>query len=213
MGMPALKGPEPFTWEQYGQWPDDERWEIIDGEAYAMSSSPGGRHQLVSGELHRQFANFFRGKPCVALAAPLDVKLSETDIVQPDLLVVCDRTRIRDSHVEGPPTLAVEIVSPSSEWRDRFLKAKLYERFGIREYWIVTPYPPLIEVFFLGDSGRYHLHAGGTLGDTVAGLAFPDLTIDCDALFAMSYTEAERQIFKVREAPGAYGKRGKPASL
>ncbi len=201
MGMPALKGSEPFTWEQYRQWPDDESWEVVGGEAYAMSPSPGGRHQLVSGELHRQFANFFRGKPCVALAAPLDVKLSETDIVQPDLLVVCDRTRIRDTHVEGPPTLVVEIVSPSSEWRDRFLKAKLYERFGIREYWIATPYPPLIEIFAMDDSGRYRLHTGGTVGDTVTGIAFPELTVRCDEVFAMPYTEDERRIFTVREPP------------
>ena len=86
----ALKHEGGFTWDDYRGWPYDERWELIDGEAYAMSPSHGYRHQDVSMHLSGAFFNYFKGKKCRPFTAPLDVKLSQAGIVQPDLLVVCD---------------------------------------------------------------------------------------------------------------------------
>jgi Uma2 family endonuclease len=135
-----------YSWADYQTWDDDRRWEIIGGEAYLMSPSPMARHQLVSGELQRQMMNYLKGKRCRLLNAPMDVVLSEENVVQPDLLVVCEPEKITRTHIAGAPTLVVEILSDSSAARDRLLKLGLYARYGVAEYWIVTPWPSLVEV-------------------------------------------------------------------
>lgn len=168
-----------------------------------MSPSPGIQHQDLSINLAREFSIFFKGKKCRPFAAPLDVKLSERDIVQPDLLVVCNPQQFKGTHIEGTPRLLVEIVSPSSESRDRLLKMKLYEKYGVGEYWVVTPYPPLVEIFVL-EAGRFHLHSGGSVNDIVSSPAFPGLKLKLSELFDLHYTEEERKIFEVREPPSKY---------
>ena len=79
-----------FTWADYRSWPDDERWQIIDGEAYAMSPAPTTRHQMLVTRLTRHWANLLDGKRCQVYPVPTDLKLSDVDVVQPDLLVVCE---------------------------------------------------------------------------------------------------------------------------
>jgi len=194
---------ESFTWKDYRAWPDETRWELLGGTAIAMSPSPGVRHQALATRIGGVFSGFFKGKNCRPFVAPLDVKLSEHDVVQPDLLVVCDPAQIKDTHIEGAPTLVVEIVSPSSEKQDRLAKMKLYERFGIKEYWIVTPYPPLLEIHTL-ESGRLSLHSGGSLGEKISSPTFPHLEIDLTEVFDLPFTEEERKIFVVKEPPAKY---------
>ena len=138
-----------YTWDDYRAWPDDERWEIIGGEAYAMSPSPTARHQGIQVRLSFGLQAFFRGKTCQIYTAPLDVKLSETDVVQPDILVVCKRGQVKRTHIEGAPALVVEILSESSALHDRTTKMQLYARHGVPEVWLVTPYPSMIEVYHL----------------------------------------------------------------
>ena len=202
MGEGALKLDRRFTWADYREWPDDERWEIIAGEAYAMSPSPSSRHQIISAELCRQMANFFKGKPCRAIAAPMDVRLSEEDVVQPDLLVVCDPRKIEVTHVEGAPTLVVEILSPSSSLRDRALKTALYAKARVKEYWIVTPWPSLVEVFVL-DRGGYRLHRAFTKEEELASPAFPELKVTLRDVFDFPLAP-EEQPPAVKEPPPSY---------
>ncbi len=133
------------TWDMYQAFPDDERWEIIDGVPYSMSS-PSLHHQTLVGNLHVMLRERFKGKPCRVLLSPFDVKLSEQDIVQPDLLVVCVESKLRKGHVDGPPDLVIEVISPGSERQDRVRKLNLYAKAGVREYWIFHPVPPLAEV-------------------------------------------------------------------
>jgi Uma2 family endonuclease len=147
------------TWDAYRTWPDDERWEIIGGEGFAMTPSPASRHPLVVTNLVGELFPFFRKGPGRLIAAPMDVKLSDEDVVQPDLLVVCDPSQIKETHIDGPPALVIEITSPSSLRHDRVRKFALYARAGVKEYWVVTPYPSLIEVFILTNMG-YRLEAG-----------------------------------------------------
>ena len=151
MAQPARQRGRTYTWDDYQTWPDDERWEIIDGEAVMMSPSPAYRHQRVLAQLVRRLGDFFDGRPCEVLPAPMDVKLSDTDVVEPDILVVCDPGIIEPTHIAGPPTLVVEVLSPSSAVHDRLRKLHLYARFGVPEYWIVTPFPSLVEVLVLRD--------------------------------------------------------------
>ena len=102
---------EPFTWDDYRDFPDDEYWEIIRGEAFAMTPAPSTRHQKIVMELAGEMHSHFKGGRCELYPAPTDVKLFNTDIVQPDILVVCDSTQIKKTHIHGPPSLVIEIPS------------------------------------------------------------------------------------------------------
>lgn len=146
--MPLLHPQTPrYTYGDYRQWQGDERFELIDGEAVLMSPAPRIRHQRVLGTLYRQIADFLDASPCEVLLAPVDVRLPKagepddevTTVVQPDLVVVCDSTRIDDLGVRGAPDLVVEILSPATAGRDEILKRDLYERSGVREYWLIDP--------------------------------------------------------------------------
>ena len=138
--MPALAERQTlYTWQDYQTWPDDERWEIIDGIAYAMSPAPTTRHQRLTGNIFFQLKQRLSGKGCTPFIAPTDVHLSDLDVVQPDCLVVCDPDQILDSHIEGPPDLVVEVISPSTSAKDLRQKRRLYERAGVKEYLILDP--------------------------------------------------------------------------
>ena len=147
--------------------------------------------------------SFFKGKRCRPFAAPLDVKLSDVDVVQPDLIVVCDPSQFKGTHIEGAPALVVEILSPSSISHDRLAKMRLYQQAGVGEYWIITPFPPLVEIFRL-ESARYYMHSGGVIGDVIRSPSFPELTVDLADLFNVPYGADEMKTFEVKESPGAY---------
>jgi Uma2 family endonuclease len=142
-----------FSWADYRSWPDDERWELIDGVAYAMSPAPSTRHQAVALALGSRIEQALRGKPCRPFVAPTDVKLSEQDVVQPDILVVCRPERIRGSHIEGAPDLIVEVLSPNTAARDLRQKKALYELAGVREYLLIDPLEHYALRFLLGAEG------------------------------------------------------------
>jgi Uma2 family endonuclease len=182
MPQPAHKS-GPFTWGDYRSWPEDERWELIAGEAYAMSPSPTGVHQAIVLRLGRYFDVFFERRRCRAFIAPLDVKLSESDVVQPDLLVVCDPRQIKPTHIEGAPALVVEVLSPTSQYHDRARKVKLYAAAGVREFWLVTPEARIVEVLRL-DGASYVHHAAFGPKEVLVSPSFPKLRIPLARVFA-----------------------------
>lgn len=194
-----------YTWNDYRTWHDDKRWEIIGGEAFDMSPAPSVRHQDIAAALTAALRLFLAGHRCRALAAPTDVKLSEEDVVQPDLLVVCDDRQIRASHIEGAPKLVVEILSPATALHDHVRKFKLYERAGVEEYWIVTPYPSMIEVYRLVD-GRFTLAAGYEDRETLRSPAFPELAIPLTGIFDFPVAP-ESVVTVVREGTPPYAKK------
>jgi len=153
--MPLPQYKDRYTYRDYCAWPEEERWEIIDGVAYDMSPAPDLNHQAVSFRLSGFFLNALRGKPCVGFAAPTDVVLSDRDVVQPDLLVVCDKTKLKDKHVQGAPDLIVEILSPATAKIDRREKHHLYEKFGVKEYVLIDPNAQFAEQYVLGTNSRY----------------------------------------------------------
>ena len=147
MGNPELAPQERFTYRNYRTWPDDERWELIGGHAWAMSPAPLRSHQKLSVWLSRQIGNFLEGKPCEVYAAPFDVLFPEGDeadddietVVQPDIVVICDKSKLTREGARGAPDLVVEILSPSTSKKDQREKFELYQRHGVREYWVVDP--------------------------------------------------------------------------
>ncbi|HBA86794.1 MAG TPA: Uma2 family endonuclease [Geobacter sp.] len=176
MGSIAEKPANGFTYNHYLTWPEDERWEIINGEAYSMTPAPSIKHQEVSLFLSTLFAQFFKGKGCRTFCAPTDVVFDEQNVVQPDLLVVCDRSKITESNIKGAPDLIVEIISPSTAVKDKREKKALYERFGVREYLIVYPAEELVERFELAD-GRYGSEDVFAWEETFPLAVFPELRV------------------------------------
>jgi Uma2 family endonuclease len=172
-----------FTFHDYCQWDDDQRWELIGGEAFAMSPSPIITHQRVSMRLSVILSAFFAGKPCEPFAAPTDVKLSDQDVVQPDLLVVCNRDQVKDGHIEGPPSLVIEILSPSTLRHDRIRKLALYAEFGVKEYWLVQLDSPMVEVLEL-DGDAYRVAGNFDDTDVLQSATFPELQVSLSEVFA-----------------------------
>ncbi|MFV1951420.1 MAG: Uma2 family endonuclease [Nitrospinota bacterium] len=151
----ALKTDKKFTYKDYFEWPDDERWELIGGVAYNMTPAPSLRHQTVVVNFSRILGNKLVDKPCRLFVAPTDVVLSEYDVVQPDVLVVCDKKKITEANIQGAPDLVVEVISPSTTVKDKREKKACYEKYGVKEYIIVDPIENYVERFYLEEDGTY----------------------------------------------------------
>lgn len=195
-----------YTWGDYRSWSDDRRWEIIGGEAYAMTPAPPTRHQGVVGELFAQLRSFLGGKGCRVFVAPIDVKLTEEDVVQPDIVVVCDKAKIKLTHINGAPTLVVEVLSLSSALQDRGRKLNLYAQHGVKEVWIVTPYPSLVEVLQL--SGDFYRMVGAYgAEDVLRSAIFRSLRIGLAPVFDFPLEPGEKVGMVKEQRPPYVAKR------
>lgn len=143
------KRAEKCTYSDYLSWPDKERWEIVDGEAYNMTPASGVKHQNVVGTTFSLLKQKLKGTPCRPFVAPTDVVLSDHDVVQPDIFVVCDEKKITEANIQGAPELVVEVLSPATVLKDKREKRALYERFAVREYIIIDPIELYVERFVL----------------------------------------------------------------
>ncbi|MEO0138286.1 MAG: Uma2 family endonuclease [candidate division WOR-3 bacterium] len=149
-----------WTYEDYLKLEDDKRYEVINGRLVEMPA-PGFEHQKISGLIDFILRKFvYKERIGEVLYAPFDVILSENIVVQPDIVFISNENlkNIKEGRLFGPPDLVVEIVSPGSYKRDRFEKFKIYEEFGVKEYWIVLPGEKVIEVWCLKE-GKYVLHS------------------------------------------------------
>lgn len=152
-----------FSYGDYCRWPDDERWELIDGEAFAMAPAPSRLHQDFVVELTAQIHPKIAGTGCRVYVAPFDVRLpkgNEADeqvdtVVQPDLAVVCDQAKLDESGCRGAPNWIVEILSPRTAAHDQIRKRALYERRGVREYWLLHPVDRILTIYRLSEDGAY----------------------------------------------------------
>jgi prevent-host-death family protein len=129
----------------------EQRFELIDGVVYNLAS-PTFDHQRIVGELYVSFYNWFKGKSCIVLVSPFDVTLFKSEdnpsVVQPDLLVMCDRHNVdAKGKYRGTPELVVEVLSVSTRSKDMLVKLDLYMQSGVREYWVVNPFNEEIHVY------------------------------------------------------------------
>ena len=145
-----------YTLEDYLRLPDDQRVELIDGVFYDMAA-PTTIHQGVAGFLHKKFLDFVMENkgPCFPFISPVDVQLDCDDktVVQPDVLVVCDRTKYKNGRIFGAPDLVIEVLSPSTRRKDMQLKMYKYAGAGVREYWMVDPDKKLVVQYDLEHLG------------------------------------------------------------
>ena len=130
---------------------EKSRTELIDGKVTAMSPRPLINHNRVLYNIYRVFGNYLSGKPCQPFGDGVDLYLTKKDHFVPDFMIVCNKDKIKPTHVEGAPDLVVEVLSPSTARRDREYKKNAYERYGVREYWIVTPLERTVEQYVLED--------------------------------------------------------------
>ena len=146
-----------YTYADYCTWEDDERWELIDGVPYAMAA-PVIAHQSALSDIGIQIGQFLRRKKCKMFFAPTDVRLNadtrDNTVVQPDLLIVCDKSKIDEKGIIGAPDMVVEVLSPSTASHDMITKFMLYLKASVREYWIVDPVTGTVVVNILED-GKY----------------------------------------------------------
>ena len=188
MGL-ALKDHQYHCYGDYLTWPEDVRCELIDGVVYLMAPAPVLAHQEVAGEVFRQVSNALLGKPCRALISPVDVRLPKQDeadelidtVVQPDVLVVCDVNKLDRRGVRGAPDWVIEVLSPSTAGHDQIRKRELYERHGVREYWLIHPVDRVLTVYRLieGEYGKPELYE--LRGETAVSV-LPEIVIQWDDL-------------------------------
>lgn len=179
------------TYAEYLTWPEDVRYELIDGDAFLMAPAPDLAHQEISGEIFRQLANALADHPCRAFIAPVDVRLPQADefdgdiatVVQPDVLVVCNPNQLDRRGVRGAPDLVVEVLSPSTAGHDHVRKRRIYERAGVREYWLVHPVDRMVTVYRLHGSEYGKPLVQELSGRTEVGI-LPEVSIAWDDLVA-----------------------------
>ncbi len=189
--MEPLRENKLLSYADYLALPKSERWELLEGRPYAMSGASLA-HQQLCRDLSVALVQHFRGSRCQVLFAPLDVRLSEHDVVQPDVMVVCDRSQLKPTYIDGPPALVVEIASPSSLRHDRLRKFRLYAAAGVGEYWIFYPDRPLAEVYWLDGEG-YRAHGVYSEKETLLSPTFPDLSLPLEGLLPPAEVDEVRE--------------------
>ncbi|MBE0639818.1 MAG: Uma2 family endonuclease [Bacteroidales bacterium] len=183
-----------YTYADYLTWMDDKRRELFDGFIRLMTPAPSRKHQRISAILMKIWGVYLETKKCEVYHAPSDVRLpknktSKADrsiytVVQPDIYVVCDLSKLDDRGCLGAPDLIIEIVSPKNSQRDIKDKFEIYQEHGVREYWIVNPNDENVNVFLLDESGKYQF-VGMYAGDDKipVNIFNGDLKVDLTQVF------------------------------
>ena len=191
MALHAIKKGSGNTYGDYVKWPDEERWELIDGYAYNMTPTPPRIHQEILRDIGIQIANFLTNKPCEVYWAPFDVRLPDANekdediqtVVQPDIVVYCDKTKLDEKGSRGAPDLVVEILSPYTSAKDLKIKLPLYEKHRVKEYWVVFPMDNIVWVLKLDKKKMYGRPAVYDEKDKISTPILKGLEIDLDQVF------------------------------
>ena len=182
-----------YTYADYLLWQFSERVELIKGYIMQMAA-PNRRHQYISGNLQFALMKYFYKSACQVYHAPFDVRFydrrksqqADKDIytvVQPDLCVICDASKLDERGCLGAPDWIIEILSPGNSKKEVQTKYDLYEEHGVREYWVVYPNEQSVFQFVLNEQGKYYLHKIFAEDDIMPSYLFPDLLIDLKDVF------------------------------
>jgi len=184
-----------YSYADYLLWRFDERVELIRGKIFKMSPAPNEKHQRISMRLSALLFNAFIDNECRLYAAPFDVRLYDIKksqkankevftVVQPDLCIICDRSKLDKKGCIGAPDLVVEILSLGNNKKEMKLKYELYEESGVREYWLVYPYDDILQQFVLNEKGKYELYKVYGDDEIAGSFVFPNMAIDLAKIFA-----------------------------
>ena len=152
-----------YNYADYLQWTFEERLEIIKGKIFKMSPAPSRIHQKLSWEIARELAHYLKGKSCEAYAAPFDVRFPRKSlddkeiitVVQPDICVICDRSKLDDKGCLGAPDIIIEILSPGNNKKELENKYEVYEEAGVKEYWLILPAEQAVFQYVLNQDGHF----------------------------------------------------------
>lgn len=183
-----------YTYADYLTWQFDEYVELIKGKIFTMSPAPSRKHQRVSSQLLKILFAHFKEQSCDVYHAPFDVRLTDhkksvksnkeiTTVVQPDICVICDKSKLDDAGCLGAPDWIIEILSTGTQKKDRKDKKALYEENGVREYWIVSPSNEEIAVYQLNEYSEYSLVGLFSDEDSVPSGIFPGLEVNVAEIF------------------------------
>lgn len=181
---------EVYTYADYFKWKFEERVELIKGHIFKISPAPSRQHQEISSHVHGSFYSYLKGKQCRVYAAPFDVRIPRrskedndiTTVVQPDVCVVCDLSKLDERGCVGAPDIVVEILSPSNNRKELKYKYEVYEEAGVKEYWVIIPTEPAVIINTL-TNGKYIPSRMLIAGDIAASAVLPGLAIDVEELF------------------------------
>lgn len=179
-----------YSYADYLKWQFEERVELIRGKVFQMSPAPNYAHQNLASRLHGYLWSHLKDRTCKVFFAPFDVRFpgkskKDEDIVtvlQPDLCVICDLSKLDERGCNGAPDLVIEILSPSNNKRDLKYKYGVYEECGVKEYWIVYPSEQTITIHTLTE-GRYVASRPLTTDDTIQSVVLPGLDLKLDDIF------------------------------
>jgi Uma2 family endonuclease len=181
-----------YTYKDYLTWQVDEMLELIKGKIFRMSPAPRSRHQRIASNIHGELYPFFKKQPCKIFEAPFDVRFPDKNgqirtVVQPDICIICEPSKIDELGCLGAPDFIVEILSPSTEKKDLREKYDLYEESGVKEYWVVNPDAKSVQIFLLNSNGKYeeaalYLHPDH-MREAVPLLSFEGKAIQMEDIF------------------------------
>ena len=179
-----------YTYADYLTWQVAERIELIKGKIWKMSPAPSSYHQRMSTKLIYRLQGYFEDKSCEVFAAPFDVTFTKAGeskeaaktVLQPDLCVICDLSKIDQRGCNGAPELVVEILSPGNSRHEMKRKYAIYEEYGVQEYWVVHPEEETVQIYTLED-GIFRGHQPVFKEDTISSHLFPDFCVDLKDIF------------------------------
>ncbi len=151
-----------YTYADYLKWTFKERVELIKGKIFEMSPAPSSNHQRLSSRLHIAIGKFLEGKPCEIFSAPFDVRLprkSKDDkdiftVLQPDICIICDPSKIEERGCLGAPDIVVEILSPANNKKELKYKKEIYQESGVKEYWIVDVREKAVQIYVFSNQAE-----------------------------------------------------------
>jgi Uma2 family endonuclease len=190
MQLAELDLDKTYSYADYFSWKFTERVELIKGKIFRMSPAPNRFHQKLTGYIHICIGNFLEGKSCEVYTAPFDVRLprkSTTDkeiftVLQPDVCVICDLSKLDYRGCIGAPDLVVEVLSPGNNAKELKNKYDVYEEAGVKEYWLVSPQDQWLRIYSLID-GKFQESPYMLAGDNATSTVLPGFALDITALF------------------------------
>lgn len=180
-----------YTYADYFSWKFDERLELIKGKIFKMSPAPSRSHQDISFAITLKLGIYLQDKPCRIYVAPFDVRLprvSKDDaaiytVVQPDICVICDLSKLDDRGCIGAPDIVVEILSPGNNKKELLNKFEVYQEAGVKEYWIIHPSEHTFLKYTLDKDGFFQPSKLLIAGDEVTSRVLPGFILDLNEIF------------------------------
>jgi len=182
-----------YSYADYLQWTFEERLELIKGKIFRMTPAPNLFHQEISAIVSGEIYSYLKGKPCRVFSAPFDVRLSRKadfseerkiyTVVQPDICVICDRSKLDVKGCTGAPDIVIEILSPGNNEKELQNKYEVYEESGAKEYWIISPQDESFLKYTLVD-GRVQPSKLMTTGEIVASPILPGFALPLETVFS-----------------------------